>query len=200
MGLRELKARRTRDTIASTALTLFERQGYDATTMEQIAQESEVAPTTLYRYFPSKESILLTQLTPDAVSPAEALLARPAQEDLATALGHVLHERMTGVDAEAEHVLRLRRQIDVVPAARARIWDLGYQEVAQLEEAIARRTGADPDELWVQTTAHSWLMVCQMALDMMRATPEPLSAAEYAAQVIRVLQDGGAVLPRLPQD
>jgi hypothetical protein len=39
-----------------------------------------------------------------------------------------------------------------------------------------------------------------MALDMMRATPEPLSTAEYAAQVIRVLQGGGAVLPRLPQD
>lgn len=57
-GRRERRRNQTLDHVAATAMRLFETQGYDATTMEQIAQQSDVAKGTLYNHFPTKEAIL----------------------------------------------------------------------------------------------------------------------------------------------
>lgn len=57
-GRRERRRTQTLDHVAATAMRLFEAQGYDATTMEQIAQQSDVAKGTLYNHFPTKEAIL----------------------------------------------------------------------------------------------------------------------------------------------
>ena len=52
------KKEETRRTISSIAMLLFKRQGFDATTMEQIADEVDIARKTLYNYFPAKEAIV----------------------------------------------------------------------------------------------------------------------------------------------
>lgn len=198
MGLRELKAERTRSAIAAAALDLFEEQGYEATTMEQIAAAAEVAPTTLYRYFPTKDSTLVAQVLPDADSFASHLRARPSDESLDVALGRVIHDRLTEFDHRAPEILRLRRQIDLVPTARARVWDSFYQEVSMLEDAIAERTGEEPSTISVQLTAELVVLVCQMALDRMRSMPDTSGALAYAAEALRILERGGVTLPKLP--
>ena len=58
-GLRERKKIRTRETIRREAFRLIEEHGYAATTVEQIAEAAEVSPSTFFRYFPTKESVLL---------------------------------------------------------------------------------------------------------------------------------------------
>ena len=58
-GLRERKKIRTRQTIRREAFRLIEENGYAATTVEQIAEAAEVSPSTFFRYFPTKESVLL---------------------------------------------------------------------------------------------------------------------------------------------
>jgi AcrR family transcriptional regulator len=58
-GLRERKRQRTLSEIQRVALDLFGRQGYEATTIEQIAEEAEVSPSTVFRYFPTKEDLVL---------------------------------------------------------------------------------------------------------------------------------------------
>jgi AcrR family transcriptional regulator len=62
MGLREKKAKKTRERILEEALLLFKRDGYEQTSMEAIAEAAEVSPSTLYRYFLSKDLILLEPL------------------------------------------------------------------------------------------------------------------------------------------
>ena len=64
-GLCERKKLATRRAIRRAALALFKSQGYAATTVEQIAQAADVAPTTVYRYFGTKEATVVSvSLTP----------------------------------------------------------------------------------------------------------------------------------------
>ncbi|GAA2145582.1 TetR/AcrR family transcriptional regulator [Actinomadura napierensis] len=58
-GLRERKKARTRAAIQTCAMRLFREQGYDATTIAQIIEAADVSETTFFRYFPTKEDLVL---------------------------------------------------------------------------------------------------------------------------------------------
>jgi hypothetical protein len=78
-GLRERKKARTRTAIQRHALRLFGEQGYQATTVEQVAAAAEVSMSTVFRYFPTKEDLLvLDGYHSLATSVAEAFRRQPA--------------------------------------------------------------------------------------------------------------------------
>ena len=74
-NLRERQKARTRAAIQHQAIRLFREQGYETTTIEQIATAAEVAPSTCWRYFPAKEDLVLTDNYDPLV--AAALRAQP---------------------------------------------------------------------------------------------------------------------------
>ena len=76
MGLRERNAAHTRELILDTALPLFLEQGYEATTMEEIAERAGIGTSTLYRYFPSKDLLVLEPLSVRGHMAAELTRAR----------------------------------------------------------------------------------------------------------------------------
>ena len=59
LGLRERKKLKLRRDVQAAALHLFEAQGYEQTTVEQIAAAADTSTTTFYRYFPTKEDVVL---------------------------------------------------------------------------------------------------------------------------------------------
>jgi AcrR family transcriptional regulator len=86
VGLRERKKARTREALQEAAMDRFARQGFDGTTVEEIAEACEVSPRTFFRYFPTKEDVLFA----DGEVRRERLLAviaeRPIDEPAFVAL------------------------------------------------------------------------------------------------------------------
>ena len=69
-GLRERKKLKTRLAIQEHALRLFREQGYQQTTVEQIADAADVSPSTFFRYFPTKEDVVLFDASRSSASEA----------------------------------------------------------------------------------------------------------------------------------
>jgi AcrR family transcriptional regulator len=162
MGLREVKVARTRAQIVDVALDLFVEQGYEATTMEEIAVRAEVGSSTLYRYFPSKELLVLDPLV-RALDFARLLRDRPEDEPLGAALGAVIRASYPAGELDVERFVALRAVVDGAPAPRARLWDLAQSAVSDLELAIAERLGRSVGDLGVSLTAGTAYAVYQRA-------------------------------------
>jgi len=149
LGLRERKKIKTRTAIRGATYALIEEQGYDATTIEQIAERAEVSPSTVFRYFPTKEDIVLT----DEYDPIllEELRARPADEPWPDSLRHVMRKAVDlGTDEEPE-IIRLRSRLLVeVPAVRSRMVESMSVTGRLLASAVAARTGHAEDSLEVR--------------------------------------------------
>ena len=75
--LRERKKAKSRAVIQQQAMRLFTEKGYEATTAEQISEAAEVSPSTFFRYFPTKEDVVLY----DSLDPIllEAIRTQPAE-------------------------------------------------------------------------------------------------------------------------
>ncbi|WP_416971987.1 TetR/AcrR family transcriptional regulator [Streptomyces sp. 4F14] len=147
LGLRERKKIRTRQAIRTATYALVEEQGYDATTIEQIAERAEVSPSTVFRYFPTKEDIVLTDEF-DPLMMAE-LAKRPVDEPLTVSLRHVMRLAVhAALQGDEEHSTRLRSHLLAnVPAVRSRMMESMSVTGRLLAEAVASRTGQEKDGL-----------------------------------------------------
>jgi AcrR family transcriptional regulator len=151
-GLRERKKARTRAAIRQQALRLIREQGYAATTIEQIADAAEVSPATFFRYFPTKEDVVL-QDDLDIVT-TEALDAQPAELSPIAAFRAASAATLASLSPEDMATLRDTAELTAtVPEVRARAIDEFVRTINQIAEAIARRTGRNPDDFEVRNLA-----------------------------------------------
>lgn len=144
-GLRERKRERTRRAIVDAAATLFERHGYDGTTVADIAAAADIGTRTFFGYFASKEDLLLPEADARIAAAVAAIEARSPQDRPADVLVRALRD----VDAAGHDMVGRRAALQMrlmreVPALRGRA--LQVQLDAQRE--IARHLAAAyPDEL-----------------------------------------------------
>ncbi|CAN5514925.1 TetR family transcriptional regulator [soil metagenome] len=165
-GLRERKKQQTRATLVAAALDLVDRQGYERTTVEQIAEAAEVSPRTVAHYFPSKDLMLLSLLDTftDAVNDelASVPLDTPPLLALLTANITMLDKAARGEGTmTATRVGVLLRIVNL-----ARSLQLGTIRLRSTATAdvLARRVGTTPDDptvaliaaVWASVTATAW--------------------------------------------
>ncbi|MER7725233.1 TetR family transcriptional regulator [Streptomyces sp. NPDC096323] len=149
MGLRERKKLKTRVAIRTATYRLIQEQGYEATTIEQIAEAAEVSPSTVLRYFATKEDIVLT----DAYDPlmVTALRSRPLDEPPLESLRLMMREALTSfVTAEEEELRRRTRLMVEIPAIRARMTETMSDTAKLLSQVLADRTGRSADDLRIR--------------------------------------------------
>jgi AcrR family transcriptional regulator len=90
LGLRERKKLKTRATIESRALALIRTKGYEATTVQEIAEAAEVSESTFFRYFPSKADVVMwDQFDPVIIA---AYRAQPSELGPIDALRRAIRE------------------------------------------------------------------------------------------------------------
>ena len=151
VGLRERKKQKTRESIQRTALRLFEKQGYDETTIEQIAAAVEISPSTFFNYFPTKEDVVLF----DAYDPMtiQMFLERPKDEPLNVSLRKVLENLAATFERDERMILARGRFFLEVPELRARLWDEAERSQLLLLQLLAERSGRRPDDYELRVTA-----------------------------------------------
>jgi len=151
-GLRERKKARTRASIREHALRLFREQGYQATTVEQIAAAAEVSPSTFFRYFPTKEDVVL-QDDMD-VRLIETLERQPAGlSPLGAVRAATLEVFASYSEADIEVLSQTTALTMTVPEIRARALDEFTRTIEVIGEAVAKRAGRSPDDLAVRVMA-----------------------------------------------
>lgn len=142
-GSRAQNKAETRLAIQHAAVELFEEQGYDATTVDDIARRAEVAPRTFFRYFPNKELTLFSENVSDRF--ATLITEAPEGLDALAALRWAVTELMdyesTPLDRRRQE---LRRKFCEQPAIERHLAHLYDTLGTQLCDAMAARLGPSP--------------------------------------------------------
>jgi AcrR family transcriptional regulator len=193
-GLRERKKQKTRESIQREAMRLIEKQGYEQTTIEQIAVAVEISPSTFFNYFPTKEDVVLY----DAYDPvlATLLLERPAGEPLSLSFRRVL-EAMGGIfERDREIILARGRLWFEVPALRARLWEEVEKAQVFMTGLIAQRSGRDADDFETRVTV---MVMVSAAMEAMREWLRQDGKGSFVALVNQALDlvDAGTRLDEI---
>lgn len=101
-------------------MRLFLRQGFDKTTVDQIAAEAGLSRTSFFRYFATKEDVILGHLDERGQQVLDALIARPMREPAWQALRHAFNLIIEETVASPERGLSLARMLTETPSLRAR--------------------------------------------------------------------------------
>lgn len=147
---RERKKRQTREALLRVALELFEAQGYEQTAVHEITDAVDVSERTFFRYFASKEDLVLSFVRDAAAALVEAVAARPAAEEPFTALRHALRQSLAtlatgdGVLGDEPGYLSIVKLIDTTPTLIAANLRYAHEHCGELVAVLARREGVDP--------------------------------------------------------
>jgi AcrR family transcriptional regulator len=151
-SLRERKKARTRASLREHALRLFREQGYHATTVEQIAAAAEVSPSTFFRYFPTKEDLVLQDDMDGRV--LEAFARQPPELPPLAAIRAAMREAWASfTPAEWEQIAEGAWLSMEVPEIRARSMNEFARTINAIAAALAIRTGRCADDLRIRVLA-----------------------------------------------
>lgn len=146
-GLRERKKLQTRTAIVTAALELFEQQGFEATTIEDIAAAADISPRTFFRYFESKQDVVMAHTNDKGDDLGTRVEARPAHEGPVEALRQTILAQLSALVAADDTVLREMRVMMSSPELRAMALDHFHEHQEQLAAALAVRMNQPPDAL-----------------------------------------------------
>jgi AcrR family transcriptional regulator len=187
--LRQRKKEKARLAIQAAALTLFEAQGYDNTTVEQIADVAEVSPSTVYRYFTTKdETVFWDPWDPLIVA---ALKSRPSGEQPIDSLMAVIDGLWRLMRADE---VTMRRRVELIlrePALRSAMGDHFDSAVDLIVDAFATHSSLDTDEFELRVVVSTFVSALMVALtawggdggDLLELTRRAMSVLASGARV-----------------
>ncbi|MET9258052.1 TetR family transcriptional regulator [Streptomyces sp. NPDC003717] len=186
-GLRERKKARTKAAIQREAVRLFREQGYSATTVEQVAEAAEVAPSTVFRYFATKQDLVFST---DYDLPFAKLFQAQSPD-------------LTPIQAERETIssmlkdissqeLALQRERWVLILSEPELWGASLGSISRtmqvMSEEVAKRAGRSPRDASVRAyTGAVFGVMLQVSLEW--ANDPDMDFATALDEALRCLEN-----------
>jgi AcrR family transcriptional regulator len=184
--LRERKRTRMRLAIQAEAIRLFAEKGYENTTVEDIAYAAAISPRTYFRYFPTKEDVVVWDEYDPVID--DLVAARPADEPAALTVRAVMVEALGGIYRRDRAELLTRvRLLTTVPELRARLLET-QSDAMEFASMLARRRGADELEVRVVIAALGAIIVA--ALDEWQRDDGKTDLLAIFNQMTKALAEG----------
>jgi AcrR family transcriptional regulator len=188
-GLRERKKQRTRQLIADTARRLFAERGFEQVTVAEIARAAEVAPATVFNYFPTKEDLFYSRLEAFETEMLSAIRDRADGQSVLDAFGAFLvgQDGVLSRDAPDEQIRTITRIVTESPALLARERQVFDRYAEALAALIAEETGAQPGDVVARVVANTLIGLHRALIDHVRRQAQ---AGVPAARIRREIRAG----------
>ncbi|NUS42092.1 MAG: TetR family transcriptional regulator [Mycobacteriaceae bacterium] len=192
-GLRERKKQQTRQRIILEALDLCDAQGFEATTVEQIANAADVSPRTINRYFDMKEDIVLGPIEDFGQAVGDALREEPKTGNELRALCDAFLRTVQGSSVDSNNLLsfhrfqQMQRVMDSSPAVAARVMDYSDTKSAAVAQALAERMDTEPGALSVRVIVATWQALSHIAMENCRRlviSGDPVAASAASREAL----------------
>jgi AcrR family transcriptional regulator len=147
-GLREQKKRETREAITRAAWKLFNRRGFDAVTVADIARAAKVSEKTVFNYFPAKEDLVFSGGMQRIAALVEAVQSRPEGTSIVKPFRRWTLDYLDRVEHDPpDELTAIPRLVMRSDQLRARLFIGWEQEASLLGPVIAEQVGEPPESV-----------------------------------------------------
>ncbi|WP_128430140.1 TetR/AcrR family transcriptional regulator [Streptomyces cyaneus] len=185
---RDIARAAVRAELAQVAFELFRREGFEKVTLDDLAAAAGVSRSTFLRYFGTKEDAVLGAFDAHGDQAADALRARPADEDDWTALRRALDTVIERYREDPARALATTRLVRETPALCARQLEKQHGWRPALARALAERAGSTEPATLAQTVRAA------AALDCLNVALDHWTASEGALDLVELLDEAFAAL------
>lgn len=190
-SLRERKKQQVRRRCQRVALELFEERGFEQVTVDDIADRAEISRSTFFRYFPTKEDVLIGRADERLDELRDAFVARPSEEPVLRSLRHALEALAESYEADRSDFVAMRRISADHPSIMAR----GLEHQAAWEQTFAdlladRLPGPAGSGLRARVVAGAVMAAVRVAVDEWLADDGDEDLRVLIGEAFDVLGDG----------
>jgi AcrR family transcriptional regulator len=196
LGLRERKRLAAMRRIQDVALRLFDEHGYQQVPIERVAAEADVSASSVYRYFGTKEQIVLwDQYDPVALGRiADEIRHHPPMVAVRRVVTEVFGEMLRQDEEQTRQRVRYMMEEPAIEAATARHINAAAEILTRL---LADGIGSDRDELQIRLFAHAFVGATVGAMRHWYATGFEVSPVDIVDRMVTLFERGFTLL-RLP--
>jgi AcrR family transcriptional regulator len=195
MGLRELKRERTRRLISDKAFELFTDHGFGRTTVEQIAAAAEVGPSTLYRYFPTKERLVLEFVEDSLFGALDWFREQPRDADLPDALQGVIERVLDQMESNPDRVRTVYDLAGQTPSLSAHLAEVIWRWRNEFTVELAGRLVGDSAQFTAALAAGTTMNIIEIVVQTWVDNPDGTQVKDLAHEAMGLLRGGGIPLP-----
>lgn len=196
---RRARSLRTREALEEAALRLVVAQGFDTTTIDEIATAAGVSARTFFRHFDTKEDVLLGNQSERIARLRELLTERPVGEPVLTSLREAILSLATDDERRRDYHLIRARIAAEAPSVRARATERRAEWEDVMAEFVSERIGVDPDaDLRPRLVAGATVAALRTARDNWIASQGGRHLPELTREALELLdRDFGLPEPEL---
>lgn len=190
-SLRDRKKQRTHRVLQDVALRLFAERGFDEVTVDDIVERAEVSRSTFFRYFPTKEDVVVDRAGDQLGQLRETFARSPADEPVLRSLRIAVQAVAAGYEGQRSAFVTMRRIARDHPSITAR--GLEHQAVveATLADLLAERMPPGPDiDLRAKVVAGAVMSAIRVALDQWMDSDRPANLQDLLGDTFDVLGEG----------